>query len=411
MARVPDSSPGLPTWLFVAYGGGHIAMVLPVAQRIKELGLARPVVLALTTAQGPSRAAGLETIGFADFIQAGDERALAKGRELAAALGGPVSNPVESAAYLGLSYADLEAQAGVEGARQAYETFGRQCFHPVPTLRRILQSVAPVLVVATNSPRAERACIDAAGQLSIASVCLVDLFAVDEKKWIGRPGYARRVCVLNEAVRQTLLAEGRGPDEVVVTGNPAFDGLFDPAHRLGAAGVRERLTPGGEKLALYAPSPEPLRHPLREQAGNDRLPHEVLEQLLEWAATRPDVVLAVRPHPSQAQAFSVDGVQNAVLTGQDWPLEPLLHASDAVCITVSTVGLQGWLIGKPVVQVPGSMFDEGAPFSRMGMATRAPLAGVGAAMARALAGEGTTRKENEPAVPRVVEVLRQVANL
>ncbi len=410
MALVPDPS-GLPTWLFVAYGGGHIAMVIPVAQRVKASGLARPVVLALTTAQGPSRAAGLETIGFADFAEAGDENALAKGRELAAALGVQVADRVESAAYLGLSYADLVAQAGEEGARQAYGTFGRQCFHPVPTLRRILQSVAPALVVTTNSPRAERACIDAAAELSIPSVCLVDLFAVDEKKWIGRRGYAQRVCVLNEAVRQTLLAEGRGVDEVVVTGNPAFDGLFDPAHRRSAADMRERLTAQGQKLVLYAPSPEPRRHPLREQAGNEELPQQVLDQLLEWVAARLDVVLAVRPHPSQAQAFSIVGQRNAVLTGQDWPLEPLLHACDAVCITVSTVGLQAWLIGKPVVQVPGSMFDEGAPFSAMGMATPAGFTDVGAAIDRALTGKSGSRAANEPAVPRVIEVLRQVANL
>jgi hypothetical protein len=405
-------SPGrkpLPTWLFVAYGGGHIAMVLPVAQRVRDLGIARPLVLALTTAQAPSRAAGLETVGFADFARTEDAPALAHGARLLAGLSSSNADPRESAAYLGLSYADLVAQEGEEAAAEAYRTFGRQCFHPLPTLRRILQAVSPSLVVATNSPRAERAAIEAAGELAIPSVCLVDLFAVDEKRWIGRPGYADRVCVLNEGVRQALLAEGRAPEEVVVTGNPAFDGLFDPAHRQTAVDLRLRLKAGDRKLALYAPSPEPLRHPVREQAGNEHLPHEVLAHLLAWARGRADVLLAVRPHPSQAQEMPLpEG--NAVLTGHGWPLEPLLHASDAVCVTVSTVGLQAWLIGKPVVQVPGSMFDDGAPFAAMGMARSSPMAEVGAAMDAALAQVQREHAPQLPAVPRVIEVLARTAN-
>lgn len=383
-------------------------MVLPVAQRVRELGLARPLVLALTTAQAPSRAAGLETVGFADFVGPEDEAALAYGAELQQGLSSN-ADPRESAAYLGLSYADLVAQDGEEGAAKAYRTYGRQCFHPLPSLRRILKAVSPALVVATNSPRAERAAIEAAGELGIPSVCLVDLFAVDEKRWIGRPGYADRVCVLNEAVRQTLLAEGRLPDEVIVTGNPAFDGLFDPAHAQAAVEVRQRLGLQDRKLALYAPSPEPLRHPVREQTGNEKLPHEVLQELLAWVASRPDALLALRPHPSQAADFAA--APGAVLTGQDWPLEPLLHASDAVCVTVSTVGLQAWLIGKPVVQVPGSMFDDGAPFSSMGIASLAPLPRLGAAMDTALASAGRSQEQHHPAVPRVIEVLARTANL
>ncbi len=386
-------------------------MVLPVARRVLELGIARPLVLALTTAQAASRAAGLETVGFADFVQPEDAPALAHGEQLLAGLSASNADPRESAAYLGLSYADLVDQLGVAAAAQAYRTFGRQCFHPLPTLRRILRAISPSLVVATNSPRAERAAIEAAGELAIPSVCLVDLFAADEKRWIGQARYANRVCVLNEGVRQMLLSEGRAPDDVVVTGNPAFDGLFDPAHRQAAADVRRRLKAEARKVVLYAPSPEPLRHPVREQAGNEQLPYEVLAHLLAWAGGRPDVVLAVRPHPSQAQEIPLPVGGNAVLTGQDWPLEALLHASDAVCVTVSTVGLQGWLIGKPVVQVPGSMFDDGAPFAAMGIARGAPMADVGAAIDAALADNARERTPQRAAVPLVIEVLAQTANL
>ena len=45
MSQVKD----LPLWLFVSYGGGHVKALLPVAQKVLALGIARPVYLALTS--------------------------------------------------------------------------------------------------------------------------------------------------------------------------------------------------------------------------------------------------------------------------------------------------------------------------------------------------------------------------
>jgi hypothetical protein len=85
------------------------------------------------------------------------------GSSLMQGLGGPVADPQETVAYLGLSMADLIADVGPEEAELAYRQFGRQAFLPVRTLDRILRQVAPDLVVCTNSPRAERAAVLAAG--------------------------------------------------------------------------------------------------------------------------------------------------------------------------------------------------------------------------------------------------------
>ena len=192
------------TVLFVAYGSGHIKMLIPVAQALAARGLARPVVLALTTAAPAARAAGLEVVQFKDFVTPGDATSLAHGRRLMAGLGAPVADAEETAAYLGLSFVDLVAELGLAQAESRYAQKGRQAFLPAATLTRILKKIRPDVVVATNSPRAERAAIVAAGQLGIPSVCVVDLFAIDEVRWIGEAGYADRVCVLNESVRQFL---------------------------------------------------------------------------------------------------------------------------------------------------------------------------------------------------------------
>ena len=57
------------------------------------------------------------------------------------------------------------------------------------------------------------------------------------------------------------------------------------------------------------------------------------------------------------------------------------------------------------------MFDDGAPFAAMGIARSAPMADVGAAMDAALGETARERTPQVPAVPQVIEVLAQTANL
>lgn len=97
--------------LFVCYGSGHVRMVVPVARELVSRGLAQVQVLGLTTAAPVVREAGLPLLQFKDFVGPGDAPALAAGRELAAAMG-DVADPEETAAYLGLSYAELVAEQG-----------------------------------------------------------------------------------------------------------------------------------------------------------------------------------------------------------------------------------------------------------------------------------------------------------
>ena len=391
--------------LFVCYGSGHVRMVLPLAQALQGKGV-QVQVLGLTTAAGDVRAAGLPLLQFKDFVQAGDEPALAHGRELMASLA-DVVDPEETAAYLGLSYADLEAEVGADEAKARYARDGRQAFLPRRTLTRILKKVQPDLVVATNSPRAERAAIEAAGALGIPAVCVVDLFAVDEVRWIGQPGYANRICVLNEAVRDFLLAAGRRPDEVAVTGNPAFDALHAPGLAEQGAALRAEKGWNGKRVLLWPAQVEPALHPFAGTPGDPTLPDRALQELVAWTLAQPDVVLCVRPRAGQALP-ALPSHERIVLTGQDWPLPPLLHAVDLVVTLTSTVGLEGHLAGARLVQVLGSVFDEAMPLARFGIADAAvPLKDLPAALGRwAGAGRRTIQGETG-ATGRVLSVLNE----
>lgn len=226
--------------LLVCYGSGHVRMLIPVAHALRARGT-RVRVLGLTTAAQAVRDAGLPLLQIKDFVREGDEAALAQGEWLSGQLENVIDRD-ETVAYLGLSYADLVFEVGEAQARRRYEALGRQAFLPLPTLLRVLGQTQPQTLVITNAPRAERAAALAARQLNIPCLCLIDLFAIDEVMWIGQLGYADRLCVLNESVRSFLRQAGRRADEIVVTGNPAFDLLCSP--ETVATGKRMRIEQG-----------------------------------------------------------------------------------------------------------------------------------------------------------------------
>ena len=398
----------LKTVLFVAYGSGHIKMLIPVAQALAASGLARPVVLALTTAAPVARAAGLEVVQFKDFVTPSDAPALVHGRRLMTALGAPLADAEETTAYLGLSFADLVAELGLAQAEANYLEKGRQAFLPVATLTRILKKIRPDVVVATNSPRAERATIVAAGQLGIASVCVVDLFAIDEVRWIGKAGYADRVCVLNESVKQFLIASGRCAGQVVVTGNPGFDALSDAAMLAQGQQLREARGWTDKQVVLWPNQVEPAVHPFDGRTGDSELPARALARVMDWVLTRSDVVLCIRARAGEPAPITPNDPR-VVLTGQDWPLAPLLHATDLVVTLSSTVGLEGHLAGCRLVQVVGSVFDNAMPLARYGVADEAvDVAQIPAALNRWI---NAPRRPVQHLPPATAQVLAVVTGL
>ncbi|MES2401782.1 MAG: UDP-glycosyltransferase [Pseudomonadota bacterium] len=339
-------------------------------------------MLALTTAAPVVRAAGLELLQFKDFLTVEDAPALAYGRRLLADLKGPVAELEESVAYLGLCYAELVQDVGETEAARLYQREGRQAFLPLRTLERIVRKIAPALLVATNSPRAERAAVSAARTLGLPSVCMVDLFCLDEVKWIGDTRYADRVCVLNESVRQFLVEAGRGDGQVVVTGNPAFDTLGDPAHA--AEGLLLRLDRkwDGKYVLMWPTQVEPAYHPFNGQPGDVNLPGRALASVIKWVLSRDDCVLCIRPRAGEDLPV-VPSDPRIVFAGQETSLSVLLQAVDLVVTLNSTVGLEGHLAGTVLVQVLGSVFDDAMPLKRYGIADEAvPEADIGAALDR-----------------------------
>lgn len=340
--------------------------LLPVARAALQAGH-ELLFLGLTTARNVLTQAGIPAIGFSDLWVFAAPNAARYGRELAMDLpaGGPVTKE-ESEAYLGISFADLAAASGEDVASSEYAARGRHAFLPVAFLERVLRHHGPDVVIATNSPRAEQAAILAAGRLGIPSVCVVDLFALQEVRWIGQPGYASRVCVLNETVRAMFLEHGRSMQEVVVTGNPAFDCLMHPNAIKGGAALRQlRGWDDGCINVLWASQAEPQRHPFDGRSGDPLLPRRVEQVLRELTSRTQSMRLVVRFHPSENIPFVPQ--ERVDLSNSDEVLSYLLHAVDVVIVTASTVGFEASMAGRLVISVDSSIFTADAPYSKMGI--------------------------------------------
>lgn len=341
-------------------------MVLPLCRALRDCGW-RVTLLALTTAAAKANAAREPHIGFADLMHHADAGAGTYARELCPDPdpNGPVSVE-ETLAYHGASFADLVRRLGEPTARQLWAKHRRQAFLPVGFMTRVLAQHAPDVVIATNSPRSEQAIILAAGQLGIPALCVVDLFALQEVKWIGQPGFAQRIAVLNEAVRAMMIGHGRKPEEVVVTGNPALDTV--DARETAEAGQALRLARNwndGRLTLLWASTVEPDRHPFTGQVGDPSLPRRVEAALRAVVRGDDRLRLVVRYHPSEQIEFVP--AERVELSPVSEPLHPLLHAVDLVAITASTVGLEAWLAGRPLLSVDNSVFTADAPYAKMGI--------------------------------------------
>lgn len=344
--------------LFVAYGGGHIAMILPVIQALRNLQPdVQCVLLALTTGHARAVLAGEQPLGYRDFLHLCDPEAAAHwGRQLHMGNTSPDVTEEESIAYLGINYVDLVVQHGDTGAAALYAKNGRYGFLPLNFMRRLLDEVRPDAVVSTNSPRSEQAALDVAIERGVPSVGMVDLFGLDSDTYVWRSSKPQYTCVLAKSVRTRLLARGFAPDGVRVTGNPAFDGLFKPETQVQARAFLELKGWQDKRVILNAGAWEPMSHPNTNIPAGRSFPIAIEAILRRYVQSRPDTALVLRYHPGDwfkyprvedepRVHFSVPPLE---------PIQPLLLASSVITTTNSTVGLEGAVAGKPVISIENS---------------------------------------------------------
>lgn len=344
-------------------------MIIPVIKQVEEHSEYSYTVLALTTAGKDMEAAGIPYKSFCDYPLSPE--AEAHGARLEEAINGGNSVPrAETIAYLGNSFNDLANKIGEAEASSEYKKHGRRAFLPTSFLKKVILEEECDLVVATNSPRAEQAAILAAQELSIPSVCVVDLgFSNKQIPWIAKRGFADRVCVLSEKIKSNLVNAGRCSERIVVTGNPAFDELID--YQGNEARQQLRKARGWEEkdIALvWLSSPEPRQSHFDGARGDVELPRKIEQELCEIAQGNVVDHVIFRRHPNES--FDDEPLPPSVEISQpNEEIGEVLAAADCVVVTSSTAGLQAAILKKPMVSITSSVtYEYGPKYDELGLA-------------------------------------------
>lgn len=337
-----------------AYGGGHVTAIIPTYKELLRRGH-QCQFLALTTAAEVARRHGIPYSRPIDYVDMDAPMVQTWGARLAERhhTDGKGLTREESVAYLGVSFCDLAADIGETAAWVRYEKLGLNAFTPVYFMRSVLTREAPDVVVATTSPRMERAALRAAYQLNIPSLCMVELFGLMEEPWLSRPDNGHVLAVSRSEVIDRLAAAGRQRSDIFLTGNPMFDQLADPAlHEAGRAWRRERRVADHEKLVFWAEQPEPL---------DPELPRKVRQHLA--AVCRANGWrLAVRLHPSSTDASMERIAEECLQSHAHEPLSHVIHACDVAVTLTSTVGWEALLAQKPLLVLTISPFSHAVTY-------------------------------------------------
>ncbi len=332
------------------YGGAHVAAILPLYRALADRGHACEL-LALTTAADTARRAQLPFSRPMDFVDLADAGVRRWGERLALRhhTEGKGLTRDESVAYLGTSFRELAEDVGEADAWKRYERSGLNAFTPVRFMRRVISHFSPDVVVATTSPRMEKAALRAAFQLDVPSLCMVELFGMLEEPWLSRPDNGHVLAVSREDVGRRLVAAGRQACDIHLTGSPMFDPLANPAlPDAGRAWRRERGVADHEKLVFWAEQPEP---------DDPELPRRVRRHLAELCRDR-GWRLVVRLHPSSTDHNAEQIPHGCLQSHAHEPLSHLMHACDVGVTLTSTVGWELLLCDKPVLVIRISAFSN-----------------------------------------------------
>ena len=340
--------------LFVVYGGGHVLLVLPVIKKLLKDPTFLVEILAGTIAREILEKEGINCFSFRDLIiEEFDAHAIQVGKDLAKDL--PSNSPLplsESVAYLGLSFHDLKGLEGPDKALNLYKSQGRRPMLPFTAINRAIDRVVPDLIVATNSPRAEKAAILTAGYRGIKSLCLVDLFGVRELPWVGLPGYGNKVCVITEHVKNIFLEFGRPNSEIVVTGNPLFDLISTDETQLKASKFRnDRMWTRSRPVILWA-----------SQNFSPNFPEYIsIDSFSEFALSHPEYDFVIRPHPNETYSTVCKSRQNIYFSSQKDDINVVLCSVDVVVTMTSTVGIGAVFAKKPLICIDSGDHANTAP--------------------------------------------------
>jgi len=338
--------------LLVSYGASHINMLLPVAKGLQNKGYIIEF-FALTMAIETLKHLDFKYFTYKDFFF--DDAVKKYGQMLIQDLDTIKLTDEDSLAYLGQNFIELIDYYGEAKAFDLWKKSGRQIFRPYKSMKKILSIINPDLVIATDSPRSERYAIEAARELNIKSMVLINLFAIRCIDWIKHNKFADKICVFSEDVKQYLIEYGRNYKDIIVTGNPAFDKI-----------VKIKGNKNSKDFTvLWASQMEPKHFAELDLKGDELLPIKIEKVLINIFKKNKNWKLIVRNHPNENQRE----YPKFIHVSNDEKLIDVLQKVDLVIVCASTVGMEGLILGKKLITIDLSVLKSTLPYSQFGYST------------------------------------------
>lgn len=241
--------------------------------------------------------------------------------------------------------------------------------------RVMLAREAPAVVVTTEDrSTCVRSMASRARVLGIPTVMVQWGPIAPNAAWLPRVA-TDVAAVEGEAAAEVLRgSEDGGALRIVVTGQPKYDRLLQEARGAWRDEVCARLgLDPSHPILLWA------AHPIREHSARMRANRIEEARLTDEAVaivraveTIGDVQLIVKPHPNEGTSLHADLIQrsaSSVMRHVDKreSVYPLLFACDAVVTHRSAVGLEGVVVGKPVITVNFAGSPDVLPYSASGV--------------------------------------------
>lgn len=331
--------------LLTCYGGGHAQIIARLWDRLIELGHDVEVI-ALTMAYPALEVSGYRPSSVQQLLNPRHAIWTSFAEQNMGTVH-PELTFEDSLAYHAIGLADLAHQYGADEAERRFQEHGRLAFLPLESWKEYLSQQSFDVLVATTSPRFERAALMAARELGIPHLAVGDWFLFYEKEWICAPGYAENIAVLNASVEQFLKDKGyRG--KIVVTGNPVFDRLV----------MNTSAQTTQKSIFLWAAATGKLPD------GRTFITHsDALSTLERCFSNYSDWSYVYRLHPNDPWVPDVELKYGEIDLGQQ-AIEEAIDNASLVGTEVSTVGLQAAAVGKPVVSVG---FEDYVHYEKFGV--------------------------------------------
>ena len=329
--------------LMACYGAGHVNTLLPIAKKLNQDDNFNLKFIGFTTAKKVIDEHGISVIELGNIIKNKDDKTLNYIREIIKTNQHPDIKYEDALNYNFIGLKDNINSFGEDKALSLFRKYGRKSYLPVKTFRNFFKENKFDLIITTNSPRFELAIQKAAHQLSIKSLSVTDLFNdVHEYKYICKRDYAGYLTVLSNNVKEFLLEKGyRG--EIEVTGNPAFDKLFEDDNSNEVNKIRKLLNlTSKDKLILWACPPSNVDKNCLDLK-------KVFSYINDFSEKNNNYKFIIRQHPNSKIFEKEFNLKNGMFCPKNLSLEICLKSCDILITYNSTVLFQAAMLEKKLL--------------------------------------------------------------